>query len=308
MEPYALPSSSQYDSAVFTGNSPYNGGENWSTWTKPQGKGMVSFVLIGAGGGGGSGAIGAVSTAAGGGGGGSGAMTILEMPLALLPPVLYISVGNQVAGYPSSTWVSTQPSKLANYVVATATAGNQGGNASGATAGSAGAGGAIATAAQMPLGWPYVRLALVGQAGAAGGTTSSGTAVTLPVTGLRVTGGTGGGGLPGSGTGSIGGQLTVPASPSYFPAQLGGVGPTTATTPANAGRSGFNVRDAGFYYYGGTGGSSTHGGATGTGLVQGAGGNGGIGSGGGGSGGALTGSTPADNSYGGSGLVIITCY
>ena len=314
MDPYALPGASQFDTITFTGNSqPTIGPESWYTWTKPFGKSMVSFVLIGAGGGGGAGAIAAAGAAGGGGGGGSGAMTVVEIPAALLPPVLYIAVGHATIGTSSNTiapatWVSTQPNKVANNVIATAAAGTMGGTSLDATAASGGPAGLIANAAQMPLGWPYVKSVLAGQAGANGGSVSSGASVTLSLAGHHVTGGCGGGGLPASGTGAIGGGLTVPGTPSYFLAHIGGTGPTTATQPANNGKSGFNIRDAGFFSYGGSGGSSTHAAATGVGRVQSTGGNGGIGSGGGGGGGAITGSTPGGASYGGPGMVMITCY
>jgi hypothetical protein len=308
MEPFGLPNSPHFDKYQFNGNSMTAGG-NWHTWNKPLGKSRIMMMLIGGGGGGGTGVVGANSTAAGGGGGGSGGMTILEMPLDLLPARLYISVGHSKTGAGLASYVSTQPNTTANHVVAIANGGAVGGNAAGATAGAAGGAGGIATAATMPLGWAFAKLALAGQAGIIGGTTVAGAALTLPVTGLRMTGGTGGGGLPAAAaTGTNGGSFTVPASPSYFPAQSGGVGSATATNPADNGRNGFAIPEAGFYHYGGTGGASTHGTATGGGLVQSRGGNGGIGCGGGGMGGALTGSTAGVASYGGSGLILFYCY
>ena len=308
MEPYGLPGSPHGDVAIFNGNTTSASNLHWHTWTKPLGKSMASIVVIGGGGGGGSGAIGAASTAAGGGGGGSGAMTTIDMPLILLPPRLYISVGVAMQGAGLTSYVSTWPeaaSGNAGHIVAYANGGSVGGNASGATAGALGTAGAASTSGNMPLSWNYVRALTAGVNGAAGGTTSSGGTVNLG-SGPRTTGGTGGGGLPASGTGSIGGQIN--GQVAVFPIYLGGVGPTAATTPANRGSDGFSIRDAGLYFYGGTGGSSTFATATGAGLVQARGGNGAIGSGGGGSGGALTGSTAAAPSYGGAGLVIITCY
>ena len=163
----------------------------------------------------------------------------------------------------------------------------------------------------MPIGYAFLQSVTGGQAGTAGGTTGNAGSLTLPVNGIRVTGGTGGGGLPAAATtGSSGGAFGVPATPSYFPAQSGGLGSATATVAADPGRHGFRIEQAAanHYYYGGTGGASTHGSATGAGLTQARGGNGAIGSGGGGMGGALTGSTPASLSLGGPGLVVITCY
>ena len=284
-------------------------GASWHTFNRPIGKSMLCALLIGSGAGGGSGVVGANSTAAGGGGGGSGGQTYLEIPLELLPPRLYISVGLSKTGAGLASYISTQPNTTANHVVGIANGGGVGGNASGATAGAAGAAGAIATNATMPLGWAFSKLALAGQAGIIGGTTVAGAALTLPTTGLRVTGGTGGGGLPAAAaTGTNGGSFTVPASPSYFPAQSGGVGSATATNPADNGRNGFRVNEAGLYFYGGTGAASTHGTATGGGLVQGSGGSGDTGCGGGGMGGALTGSSAGVLSRGGAGLVLIWCY
>jgi hypothetical protein len=309
MEPYSLPESIHYDTTIFNGNSAIVAGSNWLQWSKPIGKSQATIIVIGAGGGGGLGAIGAVSNAAGGGGGGSGGMTIVDIPLNQLPAKLFISVGSPKIGNGLASYVATAPNIISGLqTVAMANGGGTGGTATGATAGTAGPSGSIALAANMVIGWPYARLALAGQVGVAGGTTVSAASLPLPLTGLRVTSGGGGSGLPASGNGLTGGSFTTPASPSYFLPHLGGAAPTLATQPANPGNAGFAISDAGFYYYGGTGGSSTFTAATGLGLSQAAGGNGGIGSGGGGAGGALTGSTPAAASYGGAGLVIITCY
>ena len=309
MDPFALADSPQSDVAVFNGNTVNSNAPGWHVWTKPPGKTYVSMTAIAGGGGGGAGVIGANSTAAGGGGGASGGMTTVEMPLALLPSRLYVSVGAAVAGVGVNSIVSIWPTSSLGFGVVSASGGNVGGAASGATAGSGGSGVAT-TASAMPLGWAFLKTALGGQAGTTGGTTGNGTSLVLPVTGLRATGGTGGGGLPAAATnGASAGSFTVPASPSYFPAQSGGIGSATATIAADPGRNGFRVDGPGLhYYYGGTGGASTHGTATGAGLTQARGGNGGIGSGGGGSGGALTGSAAATPSKGGPGLVIITCY
>ena len=305
---FGLPESPRFRKYVYNGNS-FTVGASWDIWTRPPGASMLGFFLLGGGGAGGTGVIGANSTAAGGGGGGSAGQTIGEIPLDLLPPRLYISVGQarQAAGIAS--YISTQPNITANHVLAVANGGGVGGNGALSVAGAAGAAGAIATNATMPLGWAWTKLALAGQAGIIGGVAISGANLTLPTTGLRVTGGTGGGGLPAAAAaGTNGGSFTVPASPSYFPANIGGQGSATATNPANPGSHGLLINEAGFYYYGGVGSASTHGTATGGGLVQGRGGDGGIGCGGGGMGGALTGSSAAVQSYGGAGLVILYCY
>ena len=310
MEPYALPTSPHLEVMTFTGNTVTAGGA-WQTWTKPVGKSFVSILAIGGGGGGGAGAIGANSTAAGGGGGGGGAMTIVEMPLALLPNRLYISVSNAKTGAGVASYVSTQPNTTANHVLVLAQGGGAGGSASGATAGTAGSAGSIATAVTMPLGWAFSKRVIIGHAGTAGGVAVNAANLTVPATGVRVTGGTGGGGLPAAAVaGTNGGSFNAVTAPSIYPLQAGGQGSAIDTNEPASGQSGFRI-DAGvggYAFYGGTGGASTHGTATGTGLVQAEGGNGGVGSGGGGSGGALTGSAPTTLSYGGSGLVVITCY
>ena len=305
---FGLPQSPRFRKYEFNGNS-QTAGACWDIWTRPPGASMLGFIVIGGGGGGGAGAIGANSTAAGGGGGGSGGQTIGEIPLDLLPSRLYISVGQAKVAAGVGSYISTQQNTAGNLVLAVANGGGVGGPAAGATAGASGTGGSIANNLTMCLGWPFSKLALAGQVGTGGGTTTVGGSLTLSTTGLHVTGGTGGGGLPAAAAaGTSGGPFIVPASPSYFPAQSGGVGSATATAPADPGRNGFLIPEAGFFYYGGTGGASTHGTATGAGLVQAAGGNGAIGCGGGGMGGALTGSTAAAASYGGAGQIILYCY
>lgn len=284
----------------------------WAIWSKPRGCTMAAIMCIGGGGSGGTGVVGAASTAAGGGGGASGNQTRVQMPLIYLPEVLYISAGApaiNLAGATSS--VGIKPDAVANHLIATATGGGKGGNAAGATAGSAGAAASVNTLAQNPLAGTGLHTALAGQAGIIGGTTVAGANLTLPVTGLICCGGTGGGGLPAGGaSGTNGGSYTVPAVPSPFPPQPGGVGPSVATNPAEPGASGVRNAVSGlFFHYGGCGGSSTHGTATGGGLVQAKGGDGvGYGCGGGGMGGALTGSTAAVQSLGGPGYVGIFCW
>ena len=299
------------DVQVFTGLGTA-AGECWQTWQKPRGKKMIDILLIGKGGNGGNGAIGSNSNAAGGGGGGSGSQTRLIMPLHLLPDVLYLSLAGQSATTTLASYISIAPrlaagagAPTANDTLMIANGGGNGGNASGATAGAVGAAGAIATAATMPLGWMFA-LALAGQAGIIGGVAVSGANLSLPVTGLLVTGGTGGGGLPGSGaTGTNGGNIT---GAGVFPSIIGGQGSATATLPAESGRPGFRPIPNLPYFLGGTGGASTHGTATGGGLVQSSGGNGQPGCGGGASGGALTGSAAGVVGQGGPAICIITVY
>lgn len=311
MEPFALPVSPHHDIAIF-GAGTQAGGAGWQTWVKPVGKAYANILVIGPGGGGGSGTVGNPSSAGGGGGGGSGGMTVIEIPLDFLPPRLYVSVpnGRVGTGSASSTIVAVMPNGTTAHTLVTALGGSGGGNASGATAGAAGSGAAAATSSLMPLGWGFVKQALAGQAGITGSGNNNAASLTLPVTGIRMTGGTGGGGLGSTATASReGGHFVIPAAPTYFPTHMGGLS-TSATAPANPGEAGYRIDGGpgGYFFYGGTGSSSTAPTATGSGLVQASGGNGGIGSGGGGNGGARTGSVAAPVSQGGPGLVVITCY
>jgi hypothetical protein len=310
MDQFGLPNTPLADVQTFTANS-VTASSNFAVWQKPLGKSMCHIFMLGTGGGGGTGVIGANSVSAGGGGGGSGGQTVIMMPMALLPPRLYISVGmgNTAVGAGIQTTVSVLPNGLSASVVGIANGGTRGGNAAAGTGGIAGAAGTIALNSAMPLGWAFSLLALAGQIGIVGGAAVAGGALALPTTGLRVTGGTGGGGLPAAaGTGTSGGNITASTAPTFFQGNPGGIGSATATNPADPGRHGFLVPEAGFFFYGGTGGASTHGTATGGGLVQSRGGDGAIGCGAGGQGGALTGSAAAGASKGGDGLVIITSF
>ena len=284
-------------------------GTGWVTWAKPRGKTMFNILLIGPGGNGGTGVIGSVSTAAGGGGGASGNQVSLTGPLLFLPDLLFLSIPHAGVGGGATSYISVMPNTTTNHLLAMATGGGNGGNASGATAGAAGAAASINTIAQQPLAGISDPFFLAGQAGIIGGTTVAGGALTLPTTGLIVTGGTGGAGLGASASaGTAGGAFTVPASPSVFPAHQGGLGTATATVPPGSGERGFTYFNGLRYFYGGTGGGSTHGSATGAGLAQSSGGDGAPGCGGGGMGGALTASTAGVVGKGGEGYCIITCW
>lgn len=299
------------DVQIFYGTSTAEGGD-WLTWIKPRGKTMIDILLVGKGANGGSGVIGANSTAAGGGGGGSGGQTRLTMPLALLPDVLYLSLMGIVTGSQLRSFITLSPRLAAgpgvpivNDTLMMAYGGTIGGNAAGATAGSAGIAGAIATVGLMPLGW-YYSVAIAGQAGIIGGTTVSAANLTLPVTGLLVTGGTGGGGLPATATaGTVGGSFTVAG---MFAAHNAPAATAVATTPPGIAAGGYYPVPKLLYGYGGLGSGSTHGSASGGGLVQTAGGCGAPGCGAGGMGGALTGSSAAVIANGGFSFAVFTCW
>lgn len=266
--------------------------QQWISWQKPVGKSMIQILLIWAGGWGGSWVVGANSTAAGGWWWWSGWQTRVLMPLALLPDTLYISLAGAKTGSWVASYVSVFPNTTANHTVAIANGWGAWGNASGATAGAAGAAGAIATAWTMPI-WFNFATVLAWQAGIIGWVAVAGANLTLPVTGLLVTGWTGGGGLPAAAAvGTNWGAFTVPASPTIFMAQPAGIWGSAATTPPTNWSDWFwNFAMWLTYWYWGTWGGSTHWSATTTGLVQASWGNGAIGCGGGWMGGALTGSS-----------------
>lgn len=304
-----LISNPQVDIKSYFGGS-VTAGLSYYEWQKPRGKTMAYILLAGQGGGGGTGVIGANSVSAGGAGGGCAATSRLIVPLMFLPDTLYVSCGYGVAGVGIASYVSIRPNTTTNHLVLHATGGNVGGNASAGTGGTVGTAATASTLATAPLGSWGVALYLAGLTGIAGGAAIAGGALTLPTTGQFLTGGTGGGGLPAAAaTGTNGGSFTVPAAPSPFPAQGGGIGSATATVPADNGRAGFKIGVGNtLYFYGGTGAASTHGTATGGGLVQGSGGEGGPGCGGGGMGGALTASAAGVQSKGGPGFCYIICW
>lgn len=296
------------DVQIFTGDSASVGG-SWKTWTKPRGKTMLHIMLVGAGGNGGTGVIGANSTAAGGAGGQSGAITNIIVPLAFVPDTLFLSLAGRkpTATANFASIIAVAPVNTANNILVFANGGLHGGNASAGTGGTVGTAAAIATAANMPLGWPFITsVCFASQVGAAGGAAVAAANLALPVTGAFVTGGTGGGGLPAAAaTGTNGGNIT---GAGVFPTLSGGVGSATATLAADAGKGGFQPIPKLGYLYGGTGAASTHGTATGAGLTQGSGGDGAPGCGGGGMGGALTGSAAGVVGMGGAAFAILTCW
>lgn len=284
-------------------------GTAWKVWDKPRGKSMAHIMLVGAGGNGGTGVVGANSTAGGGAGGQSGAITNIIVPLAFLPDRLFLSLAGQkpTATANFASLIAIEPVNTANNILVFSNGGLHGGNASAGTGGTVGTAAAIATAANMPLGWPFITsVCFASQVGTAGGAAVAAANLTLPVTGAFVTGGTGGGGLPAAAaTGTNGGNIT---GAGVFPTLLGGQGSATATVPAAWGNAGMQPIARLGYLFGGTGGASTHGTATGGGLVQSNGGDGAPGCGGGGMGGALTGSTAGRVGYGGPAFAIITCW
>lgn len=300
-----------YASAVTAGTS-------WQVWNKPRGVDFVQIFALGGGGGGGGGSIGGNGTL-GGGGGASSNQCSLIFPAWALPDILHISVGYGGAGGVGATtggtggtgiasFVSIYPANTVNYLLAAVTGGN------GAVAGAGGVVNAAATVligtaplaglALMPRLLLATNLALGNLAGTAGGATI-GTALTLPTTGLVVTGGTGGGGMGtvASSIGSAGGAFTVPAGAVFHP-QIGGIAGGAQASSGGPGSNGVKIIPNLNYFYGGTGGASA-GGTSGTGGLGGA---GAYGCGGGGGGAAVTGQVAGNGGRGGDGLVIVTAW
>jgi hypothetical protein len=279
----------------------------WQTWVKPRGKSFMDLLLIGKGGNGGTGVIGAAG--GGGGGGGSGSQCRVTMPLHLVPDILYLQLIGQGASSATPSVVTVQPVATAASTIAYAGGGTVGSNAATTTGGAGGTAGSAAGATNMPLGWAYAS-SIGGQAGTAGGVGTTvgavGVALTLPVTGLLVTGGTGGGGCPTTAAlaGLAGGLFT---NLGFVPQHLGGTGGTGTTPPSN-GTGGYRAAPGVGFWLGGTGGGSSGTNATGAGLVQGTGGNGAWGCGGGGMGAGFTGSSAGQVGQGGSSFCIITCW
>jgi hypothetical protein len=301
--PFNLPPKTRADVQQFVGWASV-ADVDWRTWRKPEGVTMAYIMAVGGGGGGGTGVIGANSNAAGGGGGGSGGQSTLLIPAFMLPDVLYICAGAAKVGPGLASRVSIYPNVTSNHLVLSANGGAVGGNAGGASAGGLGPGASIQSIGLNPIAGRGTPFFLAGANGVAGGGASG----SIPTSGLICTGGTGGASLGAAGSnGGASGQINTPSSPTRFPTQPGATAITSATTRPNPGNPGFVSFMAGFLQcYGATGGGSTHGSATGAGLVQARGGDGvGYGCGGGGMGGALTGSTPAVQSLGGPGYVCI---
>jgi hypothetical protein len=276
-------------------------GVGWQTFDIPESVTMLYIFLLAGGGGGGNGFAG--GTPGGGGGGGSSGQTSVLIPAAMLPSRLFLSIGHggatATAGIASR--ISIRPDTTANHTLALANPGEGGNSSTSGTGGTVNAAAGVATIATMPLAGLGQFQLLGGQQGVAGGGNGAvGGSVTLPLTGLVVTGGAGGGG----GGGNNGGSITVPAGNFVFPPQPGGAGSTDVAVAPRNGSHGVNFVSGLNYFYGGTGGGATATAAAG-GNTRGAGGFGGYGCGGGGGGGGNTGAGAGPGGRGGDGLAII---
>ena len=265
------------------------------------------MIAVGAGASGVGGAFTGASVASvGAAGGGSGAQSMVLIPAMFVPNELFILTGlggrqgttitsalTSVAG--TGTYVAIEPSSTSFntnlfFLVANGALSTTGGAAT-------------AMSNNFPLagrGWSQN---FAGQNGGAAGATQNGPggAITLPTTGLMVTGGAGSGGkdvvaAPGGAGGAITGVGFLGTLPTY----AGGVAATAALNGGN-GIHGRMVTP--YMFYGGSGGGSGAFAATGTGSTGSAGGNGGPGCGGGASGPGY--STTGRAGDGGDGFVYI---
>lgn len=299
---------SQYPNAdvqAFVGTATAN--NQRIVWTKPRGKSMCHILLVGSGGNGGAGVIGANSLAGGGGGGGSGGQTSIRFPLWAIPDQLFISLIAGGVAANSSVSIAPDVAIVPINVLVQAGSGGAGGNGTTVPAGgAAGSAAGIQNNSLMPLGWQWLQQAIAGQAGAAGSATTNGLGVTVPVTGLLVTGGGGGGAMGAAGTGgAYGGSINGGGVfPTYQTSQSG----VSAAVPGANGFDGFQPIPNLLFNYGGCGGGSSNGSATGAGLFGGNGGDGAPGCGGGGGGACLTGGVAGVGGKGGPAFCIITCW
>ena len=318
LDVFDLPTNQKTNQQIFYANSPI-AGANWITWVKPRGVNFVQFFMLGGGGGGGGGFSGAVGASFGGAGGASSNQYNFLFPASALPDVLYLSVGKggtigavaSSGGAGVASYISIYPSTVANLLLGICSGGLGGGPGSASAAGFGGAALAAKDITAAPLAALGMSLCtttvgnitVAGQAGALG---FSG--LTLPITGLVVTGGCGGATMSASGTaGSQGGSFTAPAG-SVFPACVGGAGGATANAPGVNGSNGLKVPGL-LYFYGGAGGGSGSSIPTVTSAAYGgSGGAGAFGCGGGGGGGGFTGSTNGIGGAGGDGIIIVTAF
>lgn len=281
---------------------------DWKMWTKPRGINWVYMIGVGAGSSGAGGTFtGASAASVGAAGGGSGAQSMLLIPAIFVPSTLYIQTG--VGGRQPLAITSALPSVSGSHTFVAIEPINTVTNtvnlvmlrANGAVAATGGT--ATAMSGNFPLagrGWSQN---FAGQNGGAAGATQNGAggAITLPTTGLMVTGGAGSGGKDVSGApGGAGGAITGVGLGGTLPTLPGGVAATAALNGGN-GVNGSMIKP--YMFYGGSGGGSGAFAATGTGSTGSSGGNGGPGCGGGASGPGYTTTGRAGN--GGDGFVYI---
>lgn len=220
----------------------------------------------------------------------------------MIPDILYLSLtvgpeGGSGATASRVSRISIYPDTSTNNTLLIA---NSGVGAANSTT-TAGTGGAVAAIANMPLAGMGHYTPLVGQNGASSVSGAAGNSVTLPTTGLRVTGGAGGGGHLLNGAGFAGGSIT---GVGVFPTLPGGA----LGAGANGERGSNGCQSVGRipYFMGGAGGGGT------TGNTNFAGGSGsagsyGCGGGGGGAGGGNVGA-PGGGGRGGDAFCYIMAW
>jgi hypothetical protein len=280
-----------------------NQATEWRTWTKPRGINWVYMIGVGGGSSGATGTFTGTSVAnAGAAGGSSGSQSTLLIPAIFVPNELFIQLGSG--------------GKVTSVISG---ASGQGGGTTmvavepivGATSGAtnlffliaSGQAGSTPMSGNFPLagrGWSQN---IAGQSGGTAGATQNGGggAITLPTTGLMVTGGAGSGGKDVVGAaGGAGGAITGLGLGGTFPTLSGGSAAASGTNAGN-GINGGMIKP--YMFYGGSGGGSGAFAATGAGSTGSSGGNGGPGCGGGASGPGYT--TTGLPGWGGDGFVII---
>lgn len=302
---FGLPPSENADIQIFTRLTTVDGLQ-WMTWLKPRGVTMTIALAIGGGSGGGGGFTGIAGSGRGGGGaGGSSGIARVIIPAIFLPDSLYVQVGGGGVGGAADaaggagltlSYISVAPNATPAYniLLRSGNAVATGGGAGTATAGGAGgAASTITSLTNMPLAGYGQFNSIAGQAGTAGGDDlgADGTAITIPVTGVLVQGGSGGAGTTSA---DFAGGACTAITNSYLSQQR----PATPAAGSFDGSGGVQLWKP-FFSFGGLGGSSSNTG------IGGNGGNGAYGAGGGGGGGGTTGGKGGD---GGSGIVIICCW
>jgi hypothetical protein len=288
------------NTTIFIGGGRSLGNLNLGEFYIQQSTKLLTGTVIGSGGGGSSGwaDVAGATTTPGGGGGGSGAVVTFLFPCYLAPSVLNIRVGGSPNGGAASRLASNAGavgqnsyiflgpgSTLSTLNIAAA---NGGGGSSAATTSTGGSTGSAGTRPNSR--YPSISYFSTAGTGAAGNTTTTGTAVTPT---HMVSGGAGGAGITNTNLAANGGAINAKGKDPGIP----GLSATqTSSCPVGVWRPEIH----GFYSVGGPGGGSASGAAGGNG------GNGGIGSGGGGGGAS---NSAASNSgaggMGGPGMVLI---
>jgi hypothetical protein len=282
-------------------------------WEKPKGISFVYGLVIGPGSGGGGG-----GTLGGGGGGASGATLQFLQPASLVPDRLLILVAKGGAGGAAGTnggyplgehGIYYESARLTGIDVGSNRKNYAKSNQlhTGAGSGRTGTGAAAGAGATAPsttfcpgagaLGVSSYTL-LAGNAGANGGLTTVGTAVSSFAGTGPVRGGAGGGGR--SGGAKAGGDVQNFETLTWTKQTIWGTVLPGGAATGVSGSSGFTSFDPMFFTLPGAGGGANDAG------VGGRGGDGGIGCGGGGGGAGST--TGGAGGNGGDGLVILTCW